>query len=909
MASFHKILLYALLAVLPCGLSAQSFSSYAYSPSDSIFPNPERGFYKFTSRGNAQGALSPATLAGIRGNGFSLVFRIYYLSDYVESPIADEYLDRIRQDFQAIRQAGLKVVLRFAYTQRSSKPYGDAEPARVLQHIQQLKPILRENADVIATLQAGFVGAWGEWYYTDHYSTSNPGNVTPEDQQERRELIEALLDAMPSERMVEVRYVGYKKAIFGDEPITPAEAFGNHPKSRVGHHNDCFVSSSNDVGTFKTEADRAYLAADSKYTSMGGETCGWYEPRSNCDTAMADMARYYWDYLNIDYFGETINAWKTDGCFEAMQRKMGYRYRLLEASIQDSSKAGGQFSLAIQLLNEGWSNPYNPRFAEIALRNVDNGAVYYFKLNDDLRRLPLGENIEFQIEAGLPEDMPEGRYEALLHLPDPAITIHDDPRFAIRLGNEGLWEEATGYHRLGHELVVHADASVGLYTGNQWFRNKADYAIAAAAPSIRNTTYSGQAILYWGQQQSDSLFHVLERSLDGGAGYEVLSLLAPGAFTFTDGTAPVGQPLHYRAYLTDGEGRSPYSNTITAETTDTLHRYSLIRADGLAGDWNAIPPVSTRQEDSLFVLRAYADTAFLNIQLAGAGLQGLELFIDADENANTGQSNTLWQTNGMDARVSRDSIFRFEAGQWAFAGRMQGYYAGPEVVEMRLPFEWIGLQQQERLRFGAILQTAGGGVIHLPFAGMAPAAYRRTLPPIAPENFEVSFSEEQPATRRIIRWDACTGCDGYFLERSADGGLSFAVLAEPASGDSQYTDSGFPAGEEPFYRMYSYNFAGPSAYTASKKAEEPKEPEPYLRVGPNPAGAAIRVLIRLDEPAEAYLTLYNLSGQKLWSGSQALPAKEDVVVDIPTARMPNGVYVLSLEYGEQEYRYKVVLMN
>ena len=34
---------------------------------------------------------------------------------------------------------------------------------------KQLKPVLQKNEDVIFVLQAGFVGAWGEWYYTTHF--------------------------------------------------------------------------------------------------------------------------------------------------------------------------------------------------------------------------------------------------------------------------------------------------------------------------------------------------------------------------------------------------------------------------------------------------------------------------------------------------------------------------------------------------------------------------------------------------------------------------------------------------------------------------------------------------------------------------------------------------------------------
>ncbi|HOG05421.1 MAG TPA: hypothetical protein PK978_04210, partial [Paludibacter sp.] len=52
-----------------------------YTPSQEIFPNPERGFYKYTeiNLGSGTGALTQSQLEGYRQNNISLIYRINYL--------------------------------------------------------------------------------------------------------------------------------------------------------------------------------------------------------------------------------------------------------------------------------------------------------------------------------------------------------------------------------------------------------------------------------------------------------------------------------------------------------------------------------------------------------------------------------------------------------------------------------------------------------------------------------------------------------------------------------------------------------------------------------------------------------------------------------------------------------------
>jgi hypothetical protein len=137
-----------------------------YEPDESIFPNPERGFYKYSScnLGTGTGFLTQATLKSYRNNNISLIFRYFYLKNFKNSPLTEQALTDFDKDMATIRQSGMKCVLRFAYSEGQSEP--DAPLNTILGHLDQLKPHLEKNADVIAVLQAGFIGSWGEWYYT-----------------------------------------------------------------------------------------------------------------------------------------------------------------------------------------------------------------------------------------------------------------------------------------------------------------------------------------------------------------------------------------------------------------------------------------------------------------------------------------------------------------------------------------------------------------------------------------------------------------------------------------------------------------------------------------------------------------------------------------------------------------------
>lgn len=409
-----------------------------YTGTDEIFPNPERGFH------GGVNLITQSDYGFIADDGLTLARSYVRLDDYRDAPIPQSLLDDLGVGFDAARAAGIKIVPRFAYN-FGYEP--DAPLARVLEHIGQLTPVLQANADVIAVLHAGFIGAWGEWH-------SSTNDLT--DPAHAKQIAEALLDALPASRMIQVRTPTAKEAMWG-AALTPAEAWNGSYKARTGHLNDCFLCNDTDAGTYPSndiETYKDFVAAETLFTPMGGETCAINEgaQRNDCPTAIAEMERLHWSYLNLDYYEPTIDRWRADGCFDEIDRRLGYRFRLVEADVPPEARPGGQFVLRVELHNDGFAHLYNARPVFAVL---DDGTNRYDAELDhvDARTWAAGAAATFTARLELPADAPEGDYQLALWLPDAATNLRTNPSYGIRFANDSGWDPAEGYHVIANVLI------------------------------------------------------------------------------------------------------------------------------------------------------------------------------------------------------------------------------------------------------------------------------------------------------------------------------------------------------------------------------------------------------------------------------------------------------------------------
>lgn len=604
----------AFLLLLCTGGRAQSTVSYDASPED--FPNPERGFYHYTeTRSESYNPLNAADLAALRSANTSgganhsvvssLIFRYFFLRDFRTGAISQSYLDAMAADFAAVRTAGLKIIPRFAYTDEVDgsgctsficPPYGDASKATVLAHIAQIGPLLRANADVIATVQMGFIGTWGENYYTDFFGdASQQGRLLDNNWQDRFEVLNALLAEVPANRSVQVRYPQMKqRTVYGvsapttSAALTAAEAFSGTDKARIGFHNDCLLASFTDYGTYEDYGNSAafggsdtfnlkpYFAADSRYVPVGGETCddSNYDPENNCTSAGgfgdAEMKRMHYSYLNVDFNHDVNNDWQDGGCMDAIKRELGYRFELQSGTYPDQIGQGGGAAFSFTLRNLGYAAPYNERRAELILRNAATGEVWIAPLATDPRTWDR-EIAQHQVSEELcaPADMPTGTYDLLLNFPAPEASIYQRPEYSIRLANRlggsEVWEAATGYNNLGQQVEITSSGVANCGGGAEFLSLFAtlpvDFLAITAQPVGKRIT-----VRWSTQNESDNRHFIVERSSDGQA-FIAIGTVTPrfdGRYQFDDEEVVAGQTYNYRIRQVDFAGTYTFSPVVRA---------------------------------------------------------------------------------------------------------------------------------------------------------------------------------------------------------------------------------------------------------------------------------------------------------------------------------------------------------
>ena len=459
-----KILCLASLFIA-CVLSAQAVVVNYTPDNTTIFKNPERGFTD-----ELNGIVTENDPYRIKnhisstwGDKYSMTMPVvlYNFNNFKSKDLPDAILDGFDEDMGILRSMGLKCVLRFAYTERERDTV-DAKPEWVEKHLKQLKPHLSANADVIYVLEAGFVGVWGEWYYTSNY-----GNESQHMNANRRKVIQYLFDNAPEDRFILFRYPMLKTEYFNSNtPLTEAEGFSGTMKARWGCHNDAFLNTWGNMGTYASDDKdddpkvRQYIATETLYVPNGGET------NIDDDDALAkkmyskapeEMSKYHWSFCGSTYATPVTRRWRDSGIFDTLNIHMGYRYNLMYGNYSDQAAPGGKANVVIGLRNVGYAPIYNERPVYIVLKN--SSKAYTIQLQADPRRwLPNGVWSLIREQVTIPSDVSEGTYDMYLWMPDKYESIKNDPRYAVRFGNVNVWNASTGYNNLNAKITISKSA-------------------------------------------------------------------------------------------------------------------------------------------------------------------------------------------------------------------------------------------------------------------------------------------------------------------------------------------------------------------------------------------------------------------------------------------------------------------
>jgi Domain of unknown function (DUF4832)/Domain of unknown function (DUF4874) len=456
-----------------------------YQATNVNFPNPERGF--FIQKVGWDRVIHPdweslplAEMQQARRDGYSLV-RVYYLiPEFKGTVLSQEFLQNLTKNFADARTAGVKLIPLFAYGYPKTDDYAshpellenqDAPVSDIMRHLDQLKPVVQQNVDVIAMWDAGFIGPWGEW----HTSTNgNIGNTTgSETNSNTRQIVTKLLETVPSNRMITLRTPRYKQQLTGQSALTNTQAFTGSAKARLGAKDDCFLASKTNWGTYLPDDDASikaykdFLHQDNLFLPQQGETCNSAadaQPYIGCPNALKDLAYLRFSALNINYQETVLQGWRDGGCFDEISRRFGYRFELVSSSIPTSVSKTQNLVMSFNVKNVGFASPYNPRRLELFLRNQATQQVFRITLNSgaltprnpmyDPRFWQPGTTTKVSINRALPSRLPVGTYDVLLNLPDPSLSLRVRPEYSIRFANVGTWEATTGFNLLLQSVTV-----------------------------------------------------------------------------------------------------------------------------------------------------------------------------------------------------------------------------------------------------------------------------------------------------------------------------------------------------------------------------------------------------------------------------------------------------------------------
>jgi len=415
--------------------------------------NPERGFYQWAGSTYIH-QYSVSNLNAIKANGNTMALGLIDLSPYrTTTTIPSSFLNSLSTGFAAARTAGVKVIVRAVYNYSNSGQ--EATESIMTGHISQLAATLEANKDVIAYIQAGYIGPYGEWW------ANGSQTVLGNDTAAKARIGQAILNNTPKELMVCFRYPKDIIAWYST-PLNGSKLGDQSNQSRTASHNDCFCAGSDNGGTWQNQSQRTYMATNQKWVPNGGETCdGVGTPDYSAATAVGDGSAYGWTYMNQDYSNTFMTNWKNttyqgETLYNYIRRKLGYRLELTQVQHPSAATQGSSMVFTATISNTGWNRVHSARKLRVILRNNSTGNVVTAD-GDVVRTVGPGETKTLTVVVTAPQT---GSYSVFLAIPDIYPTTSGVAAHAIRFANANdsskgqSWDSTNARFSVGTNVVI-----------------------------------------------------------------------------------------------------------------------------------------------------------------------------------------------------------------------------------------------------------------------------------------------------------------------------------------------------------------------------------------------------------------------------------------------------------------------
>jgi len=440
-----------------------------FQPTTQELRNPGRGFYMtnflaLTPEG-AVGSMHPnnPSRAFIHLRvGLAAFDRYSGNGDFTEAT-----LDALAQLLRFYRENNNTAVIRFAYCGFNGYNHREPPLEQILRHVEQLGYLFHEYQDVVAAVETGMFGPWGEQH----------GSELMYDFANMDALIEAFLKVVPGSRTISVRqpafFAHWARVEYDDLHVFVAPP--DSPARRVGLFNDGMLGNWTDMGTFRQrhpnlpirQNEIRWLNRHATHTLYGGEVVRfspfgqWWSddlpperPINTAEFIMEEMFRVRLSYLNIEWYIPVLNSWRDvtlpsgETAFNFISNHMGYRYFIRDAA---SLIEHGYVNIFISIRNAGAGNMVNEKITELVIASETyNFAVV---IDFDIRSL-LSQNTIY-LESAFPVHLlSEGEWGVYLRVREANYAIGYELNNSVMFANEDVWSEDLQANRVGYITVA-----------------------------------------------------------------------------------------------------------------------------------------------------------------------------------------------------------------------------------------------------------------------------------------------------------------------------------------------------------------------------------------------------------------------------------------------------------------------
>lgn len=342
----NKLVFIFLLIVFSFEVNAQELIRDKYKETEQLIINPDRGFYI------QNGSSHQTVTEDIINKSFNAtVYRVYFsLRNYKNGKISNKTLERLENILKKANKEKRTLIPRFYYTwgYENGKPFTSPKEEIIIKHIKQIAPVLNKYFKSISFLEAGFIGAWGEWH-SDQYGSNKRYHPF------RKTLVQTLLSELNENIFIALRYPSDHHKI--------NKLKGIH---RVGLHHDCPNYYNDEYPS--SNADKITPSAP-----QGGEVCklkpkGQFGKTSNfekyygCKVMKKYFDKFNFDTLNGSDWSKSNSRFEKQGCWKEIRDRLGYRFVITGSKLSNGI-------LYFEVKNVGFGKSFKKRLVSLKIGN------------------------------------------------------------------------------------------------------------------------------------------------------------------------------------------------------------------------------------------------------------------------------------------------------------------------------------------------------------------------------------------------------------------------------------------------------------------------------------------------------------------------------------------------------------